>query len=103
MRELSKYLDQNGIRLIVGIYPWPGHFVADAMDGNHQISIWEKFCKDNCDLFYNGFEWFQSSKLVGHYSADEFIRRYYQSGDNHLNELGNELLYQGFKDLGASN
>jgi hypothetical protein len=84
---------KNNIKLSVGVYPWPGQILYDSKESK-QVKIWQDFCANQCDHFYNSFP--TLFKLVESTSKKEVISTYYFKGDIHFNEAGNQLIATDF-------
>ena len=84
---------KNNIKLSVGVYPWPGQILYDTKESK-QVKIWQDFCTNKCDHFYNSFP--SLFKLVDGTSKKEVIANYYFKGDIHFNEAGNKLIATDF-------
>ena len=84
---------KNNIKLSVGVYPWPGQILYDSKESK-QVKIWQDFCANQCDHFYNSFP--SLFKLVDGTSKKEVIDNYYFKGDIHFNEAGNKLIATDF-------
>ena len=97
--SISKALDQMGhlhtlltkrdIALSVGVYPWPGTLKNDELD-SRQVKIWENFCRDKCDKFYNLFTPFFAEATRT--TVDAVISKYFIKDDVHFNAQGNSLI-----------
>lgn len=88
MTKLHELVAQNGIKLSVGVYPWPAQLHHDDRN-SLQVRIWEAWCKTRCETFINTFPAFWKKKDQPGYDwyAKLFIR-----GDVHFNERGNALV-----------
>ena len=93
MAELSDLLKDNGIKLSVGIYPWPGQLLYDVKD-SAQVRIWKDFCRSRCLNFYNSFDSFFS--LKDEMPESKLIEQYFIEGDIHHNRLGAEVIANNF-------
>ena len=89
MGQLHKLLTERDVRLSVAVYPWPGTLKHDQLDSK-QVKIWEDFCKDKCDRFYNFFTLFFAE--VTRTTIDAVISKYFFKDDVHLNAEGNSLI-----------
>ena len=91
MKELYKLLNERGIGLSVGIYPWPNQLKYDV-EKNTQAKIWGDFCKEKCNYFINTmptfFEYLQSNGYVKTYQD------FYIYGDVHFNKNGNKIVFE---------
>lgn len=93
MDELYLYLNERGIKLSIGVYPWPNQILYDVRD-SRQVVIWKNFCEMRCKNFYNSFDSFfdiknniPHEKLMGHF----FI-----PGDVHHSKFGAAILAHDF-------
>jgi hypothetical protein len=58
MTLLYELLDSKGIKLSVGVYPWPAQISEmkrNNTDANLQVDIWNEFCANRCINFVNMF------------------------------------------------
>lgn len=96
MTELHELLENNKIRLSVGVYPYPAQLLYDREE-SLQVKIWREFCETRCKHFYNSFPTF--FEKVNHYGQMETIDRFFIEGDVHHNYLGSELLAREFLNI----
>ena len=89
MGQLHKLLTKRDVGLSVAVYPWPGTLKYDQLDSK-QVKIWEDFCKDKCDKFYNLFTPFFAE--AARTTVDAVISKYFFKDDVHLNAEGNSLI-----------
>jgi hypothetical protein len=95
MINLHRLLDQRGIAMSVGVYPWAAQLLYDNED-SRQVHLWREFCKNRCKNFYNSFPtFFEKTKQIG---VDETIKRYFRDNDVHHNEAGTEMVARDFLD-----
>lgn len=90
MDGLYELLQERGIRLSVGVYPWPDQIFYDDLLKSKQIKIWQDFCLNKCESFINAFVQFES--LKERYTNEQIYYRYYINGDLHFNADGNALI-----------
>jgi hypothetical protein len=93
MTKLSELLKDKGIKLSIGVYPWPGQLLYDKVH-SEQVRIWDDFCSTKCVRFYNSFESFFA--LKDKISADKTIELYFILGDVHHNRQGAEIIAKDF-------
>lgn len=93
MDRLHDLLERHGIRLSVGVYPWPAQLkeLENSTAVNLQSRIWQKFCLDKCAYFIDLFPKF--AELVANKGVESVYRDYYIAGDVHFNEKGNALIF----------
>ncbi len=93
MTLLYNFLRDRGIKLSVGVYPWPAQLNEMAKSNNEenqQVSIWQDFCINRCENFINVFpEYF---RLIQESSVDNVYEKYFIPEDIHFNAEGNRLL-----------
>lgn len=95
MNDLYGLLNHRGIKLSVGVYPWPAQLLYDNVD-SRQVQIWKDFCTNKCSHFYNLFPvFFALEKDVG---APKVIDQYFIKGDVHFNAEGAKLIADNFLD-----
>ena len=101
MRALHNLLDSNGIKLSVGVYPWPAQLVEmkDNDSENAQSIIWSQFCEQRCERFVDLFPIYQL--LVDRYGVDAVYDKYFIRGDVHYNIDGNKLIYSEITKSGT--
>ena len=95
MNELYKLLSRRGIKLSVGVYPWPSQLLYDNED-SRQVKVWRDFCATRCSNFYNLFPvFFAKEKDMG---ARKVLSEYFINGDVHYNAEGAKLIADNFLD-----
>jgi len=95
MTALYDLLRSNGIKLSVGVYPWPAqlHEIKHSPDReNMQSQIWRSFCEQRCENFVDLFP--RYAELVETYGVDQVYSDYFIPGDVHYNVEGNRLIYE---------
>ncbi|NNC67259.1 MAG: hypothetical protein HKN83_04415 [Gammaproteobacteria bacterium] len=95
MTQLHELLLTNGIKLSVGVYPWPEQLKYFDNDENRQEKIWREFCDNRCEMFINVFPDFND--LVESIGVDETYNRFFIEGDVHFNKYGNEIIFRELK------
>ena len=93
MTQLSDLTVKHGIKLSVGVYPWPGQLLYDGRD-SRQVEVWREFCEKRCTHFYNSFPSF--FEKVNKYGAPGAIDRYFIKGDPHHNSSGTDIVSTDF-------
>jgi hypothetical protein len=89
MERVATLLESRGIKLSVGVYPWPAQLLFDRED-SLQVEMWKKFCEQRCENFYNAFpSFFSAVRTTGVHST---IVKYYFPGDMHFGKEGNALV-----------
>jgi hypothetical protein len=96
MNKLYDLCRDHNIKLSVGVYPWPGQVLYDN-ENSRQVKVWEGFCKDKCENFYNLFPTIFSQLTLNNFW--EIIKHYYINGDFHFNERGNALVASNFLEI----
>ena len=98
MNRLHDLLERHGIRLSVGVYPWPAQLkeLENSSAVNLQSRIWQEFCLDKCEYFIDLFPKF--AELVANKGAESVYHDYYIAGDVHFNEKGNALIFTALRD-----
>ena len=93
MEELWRLLDKHGIKLSVGVYPWPHQLRYDNVD-SLQVKIWKEFCEQKCFAFINAFPaFFRSAEELG--VENTLKRHHFKDGrDMHFNKNGNEVVFE---------
>jgi len=95
MNDLYLLLSKNDIGLSIGVYPWPAQLLYGSED-SIQVRIWQDFCKEKCNNFYNSFPlFFQEFKQ---YEVDVAIDKIFISRDIHYNRYGMSLVSKNFID-----
>lgn len=93
MGQLHDLLTQYGVRLSVGVYPWPGQILHDASNSRH-VKIWRDFCETRCARFYDSFPaFFAYAERVG---KEEAIDKLYIKNDVHHSAEGARLIAEDF-------
>jgi hypothetical protein len=87
MLKLYEMLIRRGIKLSLGVYPWPEQILFDN-ENSKQVEIWREFCQGRCNKFYNAFPSF--FERINETSRLEVAHSYYFSNDVHFNEAGNK-------------
>lgn len=93
MTQLHEILTQHGIRLSVGVYPWPGQILHDSKDSRH-VKIWREFCETRCNRFYDAFPAFFA--YADRFGKEAAINRLYINGDVHHSVEGARLIAEDF-------
>ena len=98
MDRLHDLLERHGIRLSVGVYPWPAQLkeLENSPAVNLQSRIWQEFCLDKCEYFIDLFPKF--AELVANKGAESVYHDYYIAGDVHFNEKGNALIFTALRE-----
>ena len=93
MDRLHDLLERHGIRLSVGVYPWPAQLkeLENSSAVNLQSRIWQEFCLDKCEYFIDLFPKF--AELVANKGVESVYHDYYIADDVHFNEKGNALIF----------
>lgn len=89
MNDFYYYLHSKNIKLSVGVYPWPGTILYDNEESRQKV-IWEDFCRNKCNHFYNSFPYFFAQLKEN--SKENIIDKYYIQGDVHFNKNGNQAI-----------
>ncbi|MDC3030306.1 hypothetical protein OA178_00840 [Candidatus Pelagibacter sp.] len=88
-----KLLQNNDIKMSIGIYPWPSQIMYDN-ENSKIVSLMTEFCLKRCEFFFNNFiEFFNEIKLT---SRESVVSKYYINNDVHFNTLGNEKISTNF-------
>jgi len=93
MRQLKRLLDQHHINLVVAVYPWDTQLKHG--DVNHRGTLlWRDFCQQqHCAAFIDlNPSFFTKATRLG---LEGFKSHYQIPGDNHFNDAGNQLLFEG--------
>ena len=98
MGRLHDLLERHGIRLSVGVYPWPAQLkeLENSSAINLQSRIWQEFCLNKCEHFIDLFPKF--AELVANKGAESVYHDYYIAGDVHFNEKGNALIFAALRE-----
>ena len=98
MGRLHDLLDRHGIRLSVGVYPWPAQLkeLENSPAVNLQSRIWQEFCLGKCEYFIDLFTKF--AEMVANKGAESIYHDYYIAGDVHFNEKGNALIFAALRE-----
>jgi lysophospholipase L1-like esterase len=95
MELLYEILEENNIKLSVGVYPWPAQLremSESKNDNNLQSLIWKEFCFNRCINFIDMFpRYFQ---LIKNSSVKSVYQSYFINEDVHFNREGNRLIYE---------
>jgi hypothetical protein len=100
MTMLHELLEGEGVKLSVGVYPWPAQIremMLNDSDSNMQAEIWRDFCINRCVHFINMFP--RYFDLVKNSSVDDVYNRYFIQGDVHYNREGNQLIHEALLEL----
>ena len=92
MEKIYELLKGHDIKMSVGVYPWPNQIFSDKLIGNQQSIMWETFCIDKCEYFFDVFKDF--SGLVNSSSSLHVYNKYFILGDVHFSKAGNRLVYE---------
>jgi hypothetical protein len=96
MTELHELLEQHGIRMSVGVYPWPVTLERDTVD-SQQVRIWKAFCERRCEYFFNSFpSFFQVARDLG---TEKAVEKLFIKGDVHHVSAGTDLIAQDFLEV----
>ena len=93
MEELWRLLDKHGIKLSVGVYPWPHQLRYDNVD-SLQVKIWKEFCEQRCFAFINAFPAF--FRLKAELGIENTLKRNRLSDGRgvHFNKNGNKVVFE---------
>ncbi len=101
MESLHELLELNGIKLSVGVYPWPDQLLeitGSSGEENLQSKTWRAFCERKCENFTDMFRIYEgllhSSGPAGVYES------YFIPGDVHYNRDGNRLIFEELVSAG---
>ena len=83
---LKPLLDKHGVRLSVGVYPWPNHIHYNDID-SIQVKTFSEWCANNGAHFVNLFPPFMKSK-----DTKSTIDKYFIANDIHLSEAGHQFI-----------
>jgi hypothetical protein len=100
MTMLHELLEGEGVKLSVGVYPWPAQIremMLNDSDSNMQAEIWRDFCINRCVHFINMFP--RYFDLVKNSSVDDVYNRYFIQGYVHYNREGNQLIHEALLEL----
>jgi len=100
MSILHDLLESKGVKLSVGVYPWPAQIremMLNDSDTNLQVDVWRDFCVNRCFHFINMFP--RYFDLVKNSSIDDVYRDFFIHGDVHYNREGNRLIYKALLGL----
>jgi hypothetical protein len=89
MSELISLCKNNGIEVIIAVYPWPRQVDERNPENNH-VLLWKEFADKNRIKFINLYPIFMSS------TPEKVIDQYYLRNDFHFNEAGNSLIASEF-------
>lgn len=89
MEHVADLLASHNIKLSVGVYPWPAQLKYDQ-ENSLQVQIWQRFCENRCENFYNTFPTFFNTLRTS--GIDATIDRYYYPGDMHFSKGGNAVI-----------
>ena len=100
MTLLYELLDRIGVKLSVGVYPWPAQIIEMARNNtnkNLQVDLWRDFCVNKCKNFINLFPRYYDE--IKNSSVEDVYRAYFIKGDLHYNREGNRLIYEALLEL----
>ena len=100
MTLLHELLESNGVKLSIGVYPWPAQILEMATnntDSNLQVDIWRDFCINRCDHFINLFP--RYFDMIKNSSVSNVYNGYFIQGDIHYNREGNRLIHEALLEL----
>ena len=100
MTMLHELLEGEGIKLSIGVYPWPAQIremMLNNSDSNLQADIWRDFCINRCVHIINMFP--RYFDLVKNSSVDDVYNSYFKQGDIHYNREGNQLIHEALLEL----
>jgi hypothetical protein len=101
MSELYEILRSEGIKMSVGVYPWPDQLFNDTLKENRQSQIWREFCESRCEKFIDTFPVFE--KLESELGPSGVYEKYFLEGDVHFTKAGNELIFRAIeKEFGGN-
>jgi len=89
MGKLHRLTESRGIKLSIGVYPWPSQLLYDTVN-SRQVAEWKAFCEGRCIHFFNSFDSFFSLKEK--MGVDQLITGYFIAGDVHHNIKGAEVI-----------
>ncbi len=88
-----KLLNENNIKMSLGIYPWPAQIVHDE-ENSKVVKIMSNFCLNKCEYFFNNFpDFFEELKI---FDKASIVSKYYIKNDVHFNAEGNQKLFINF-------
>ena len=96
MDLLADLVAQHGIRLTVAVYPWPDQVRRGDLQ-SLQVTFWRQWAADRKAGFLDYFPRFIGA--VGR--SDEVLARDFISGDIHWNEVGHQVVADGFLEYWA--
>jgi hypothetical protein len=88
MDRLYELLQQRGVAISVGVYPWPGQMKFDSVD-SRQVRLWRDWCQGKCFRFIDAFPDFFAYRDA---HPETWYQDLFIAGDIHYNERGNALL-----------
>lgn len=93
MDELYIFLNEKGIKLSIGIYPWPNQILYDVRDSK-KVIIWKNFCEKRCKNFYNSFDSFFD--LKNNMPHEKLMENFFLPDGVHHNKFGSAILAADF-------
>jgi hypothetical protein len=93
MTQLHELLTSHGIRLSVGVYPWPGQILYDSSESRH-VRIWRDFCEARCARFFDIYPAFFA--YADRFGKKEAMEKLYITGDVHHSAEGARLIAEHF-------
>lgn len=91
MTRLKTLLDERGIKLTIGVYPWPGQLYQGKKEHRH-LTLWRDFAREMGCGFIDASSCFFDEMRDGNYAG--IIEKYYIPGDIHFNEKGNSVIFR---------
>lgn len=95
MNLVYELLENNNIKLSVGVYPWPDQLSEIKISNyypNKHVRIWKDFCLKKCKNFINMFTIY--NEILKSLSVEDVYKKYYINGDVHFNKEGNRLIFK---------
>lgn len=93
MNRIYLLLEQNNIKMSVGIYPWPGQIMHDNVNSKI-VNLMDNFCLNRCEFFFNNFiDFFDEINFL---TRESVVLKYYFENDVHFNEKGNKKIFKNF-------
>ena len=100
MDRLVTLLDDHGVNLSIAVYPWPDQIFHADRD-SLQVQHWQRWARKHDVTFLNYFPCF-IPEPVDDVVLGEIIDTYFLPGDVHWNEVGHEVVAEGFLALYAA-
>ncbi len=89
MQKLYDLLNEHGIKMSIGVYPWPAQLKYDTR--NHRgVTLWQEFCHQKCVHFINANDLFFD--YMDEYGFNKTLEEFYIDGDIHFNLKGNAAI-----------